>query len=163
MQEQLIAIGFLVSLQVVGGVVAGDGLRNLHEEQSWINRSQVIRGLIYAAFPWASWPARVAGAQLPLLLPAGLLLFVGAVVVGALALSPLVPWLVRAFREGTARALAIGLGLTLLGGCIAVGIAHAGTDVTTAARIVGLSVGALVGGEGLLLCFSGISELVYSG
>jgi len=65
MQEQLIAIGFLVSLQVVGGVVAGDGLRNLHEEQSWINRSQVIRGLIYAAFPWASWPARVAGPQLP--------------------------------------------------------------------------------------------------
>lgn len=153
MLEQLAPLAFLGIFEVIGGLVAGDGLRKLFADHMLGSTGLIIWGLGFGGIPAVLGAARAVTTQQPLLALVGPLVFVGALAFGML----LLPWLIRELGAGTVVTLTVGSVFTLLGGGIAVGIARAGTGAT----IIGLIIGAVFGGVGLLLCWTAISPLIH--
>ena len=152
MLEQLAPFGFLGIFQVIGGLVAGDGLRKLFVDRMLRSISLVIWGMFFGGIPAVLGIAMAAGTRQPLLALVGPLLFVGALVFGML----LLPWLAQELGAGTLLTLTVGLVFSLLGGGMVIAIVRAGRGAT----FIGLIIGAVFGVVGLWLCWTAISALI---
>jgi len=153
MLEQVAPFGFLSIFQVIGGLVAGDGLHKLFADRMLRSISLIIWGMFFGGIPAVLGIAFAADTKQPLLALVGPLLFVGALLFGML----LLPWLVRELGAGTLVTLTVGMVFSLVGGSITVAIVRAGTGVT----FIGLIIGAVFGVLGLWLCWTAISPLIH--
>ena len=154
MLKQLVPFAFLGIFQVIGGLVAGDGLHKLFAERTLRGIFLIIWGMFFGGIPAVLGVAAAAGTQQPLLSLLGPLLFVGALLFGML----LLPWLAQELGAGTLLTLGVGGMFMLLGGSIVAGIVRAGTGTT----LIGLLFGACFGVAGLWLCWTAISSLLHS-
>jgi hypothetical protein len=153
MLQQLLPIGFLAIFQLIGGLVAGDGLRMVFVKHAPGGIFLIVWGLFFGGVPALIGVAAAAGTRQPLLALVGPGVFIGALVFGML----LLPWIVQEYGAGTTLTLAVGCLFLLVGGSTVVGIVRAGTGAT----IVGLIIGAIFGLVGLLLCWTSVSPLLH--
>jgi hypothetical protein len=153
MLKQLVPFAFLGIFQVIGGLVAGDGLHKLVVDRALRSSFLIIWGMFFGGIPAVIGIAMAAGTRPALLALLGPLLFVGALLFGML----LLPWLAQELGAGTLGALGVGCLFMLLGGGTVAGIVRAGTGAT----FIGLIVGAIFGVVGLWLCWTAISPLIY--
>jgi hypothetical protein len=153
MLAQLVPFAFLGIFELIGGLVAGDGLHKLFVDRMPRGIMLVIWGMFFGGIPALLAVVRAAEIEQPLLRAVGPLVFVAALLSGFL----LLPWLAQELGAGTLITLSVGFVFMLSGGGMAVAILRAGTGAT----IIGLLVSAFFAGVGVLLCWNALSALIW--